>query len=118
MALLRPTVWTQQPQQACEIDWSNPITRGLVIAATPVGNTMRDAVSGALMTTSGSPTSAVNQSGRVLKTVSGSSQYGYFPCSVSNLPLTLFVEHTLDSSATGAVISLGTNGGTERFVLF
>lgn len=36
MALLRPSVWTQQPQQACEIDWSNPITRGLVSAITPI----------------------------------------------------------------------------------
>lgn len=37
MALLRPSVWTQQPQQACEIDWSNPITRGLVYAFKPDG---------------------------------------------------------------------------------
>jgi hypothetical protein len=35
MALLRPTVWTQQPQQAVGIDWSNPITRGLQFAITP-----------------------------------------------------------------------------------
>lgn len=33
MALLRPTVWTQQPQSPVEIDWSNPITQGLVNAA-------------------------------------------------------------------------------------
>ena len=35
MALLRPSVWTKQPQQACEIDWSNPITRGLYSANIP-----------------------------------------------------------------------------------
>ena len=35
MALLRPTPWTTQPQQACEIDWSNPICRGLAFAILP-----------------------------------------------------------------------------------
>lgn len=36
--MLRPTIWTQQPPQPVEIDWTNPITRGLVVAwngATP-----------------------------------------------------------------------------------
>lgn len=37
MALLRPSVWTQQPQQACEIDLSNPISRGLIYAFKPAG---------------------------------------------------------------------------------
>lgn len=35
MALLRPTPWTQQPQSAVEIDWSNPITQGLVLSFSP-----------------------------------------------------------------------------------
>ena len=109
---------TSQPQEIAQIDWSNPITRGLSIAAVPYGTTMRDAVSGAVMTTSGGPTAEVNKSGRVFKTVSGSSQYGYFPCSISNVPFTLFVQHTLDSSATGAIISLSTTSGSERHVLF
>jgi len=35
---------TSQPQQGAKIDWSNPLTRGLVVAAYPLGNRFFDAV--------------------------------------------------------------------------
>ena len=44
MALLRHTPWTQQPQSACEIDWANPITKGLVSAYPVINLAARDVV--------------------------------------------------------------------------
>ena len=37
MALLRPTPWMSQPQQACGIDWSNPNTKNLYFACDRFG---------------------------------------------------------------------------------
>jgi len=63
MALLRPSVWTQQPQQACEIDWSNPITRGMFTAILPTGSGAIELVRKSLSSKSGSPTYSVGVAG-------------------------------------------------------
>lgn len=43
MSLILQPPWTRQPQGAVEIDWSNPLTRGLVIC-TYAGNNFREMV--------------------------------------------------------------------------
>lgn len=117
-ALLSRTTRTAQPQGAVGVDWGNPITRGLQVAALPVGNTLQNAVNGRLMVTSGSPTQAVTRDGAAFKTVLGSSQFGYFDVDISGGPATIFLRHTLDASSSQAVAALDTVSGTVRAVLF
>lgn len=117
-------IWTpgggfdRQPQGPVEVDWANPIARGLQIAAVPIGGGYKDLSRNLAWTQVNGPTVDVTNKGRALKTVSGSSQYGYFPCDVKNAPLTILHLSTLDSSSNAAVYSLGTASGTERLVLF
>lgn len=107
-----------QPQGPVEVDWANPIARGLQIAAAPIGGGYKDLARNLAWTQVNGPTVEVTNKGKALKTVSGSSQYGYFPCDVKNAPLTILHTSILDSSSNSAVFSLGTASGTERLVLF
>lgn len=58
-------VWKNQPPAGTKIDWSNPLTKGLVFAALPKDGSMIDAVSGRQPTNVGIPAEAVS-SGRWL----------------------------------------------------
>lgn len=42
--ILTRVPWTRQPQGPLSVNWSNPITRGLVVLAYPVGDRFYDAV--------------------------------------------------------------------------
>lgn len=42
----RKALWTQQPQQLVDVDWENPLSKGLILALTPCGVGYRDAVTG------------------------------------------------------------------------
>jgi hypothetical protein len=59
--------WTTQPQGPVEIDWSNPLTEGLVFCAVPVGSTFIDLVTNEV----GVPEQTINA--RVLSRNSGYS---------------------------------------------
>lgn len=52
-------VWTQQPQVPVEIDWSNPITRGLVLAQ----NGLHDIMAGSSVTLVNGKSTSVSQYG-------------------------------------------------------
>lgn len=43
--LILPSRLNQQPQQTLQVDWSNPLTRGLVLAVYPIGTQYYDAIS-------------------------------------------------------------------------
>ena len=73
MALLRPSVWTQQPQQACEIDWSNPITRGLVVAISGANPRLNSALNKPASFV-GTPGSALTIDGRSTEFTRSSTQ--------------------------------------------
>lgn len=73
MALLRPSVWTQQPQQACEIDWSNPITRGLVVAISGANPRLNSALNKPASFV-GTPGSALTVDGRSTEFTRSSTQ--------------------------------------------
>jgi len=45
MAILLPRRWQQQPQSSLQIDWSNPITKGLVWCSAPAINSNSELVS-------------------------------------------------------------------------
>lgn len=60
-------IWTRQPQQAVEIDWSNPITTGIAFAAYPAAG---DVISMAQPVLSGSSTIGINAAGRSYKSPS------------------------------------------------
>ena len=77
MALLRPSVWTQQPQQACKIDWSNPITQGLAIAVMPNANGARELTLSTPSAKVGSSSNSVGSRG-VASIGSGGANYFTF----------------------------------------
>lgn len=64
MSLIARPRWTRQPQGAVEVDWSNPLTRGLVIC-THAGNNFREMVTNKPSTIT-SATSAPTKEGRAL----------------------------------------------------
>ena len=71
--VIRRTPWAQQPQVAVSIDWSNPLTRGLLFAVIP-GN-KRNIVDGVRLsgTTFTAPTLGARKHGAVL--TAGSYEY-------------------------------------------
>jgi len=77
MALLRQVPWTQQPQGPVEIDWSNPLTRGLSIAVIPNGNSARELTLSTLSVKVGSPSTSIGKRG-VASVGSGGTSYFTF----------------------------------------
>jgi hypothetical protein len=72
--ILQPGRWRRQPQGRVEIDWANPLARGLVAAwsgATPDINL----VTRGQVTVSGTRTIEVGPRGRALKSTAGSGDY-------------------------------------------
>lgn len=51
--------WTRQPPPAARIDWSNPLTKGLVFCAVPAGYTYFDAVTRVFGTVAGTHTKGI-----------------------------------------------------------
>ena len=112
MRILTP--WTQQPQVATEIDWGNPITRGLVIAENH-SNPRLDAFN--------APTKKVGPSyrgsgGVATRFVSASSQYfKQSNTKLTNYPLTfLSVFQRASRPFDGILIGIG--AGTNRQILY
>jgi hypothetical protein len=110
MALLRPTVWTQQPQQPVGIDWSNPITRGVVFAL-PFGR--REAANGKTGTASGTVAQGITSRGLAVK-LNGSSylDFGSTPFIDPTGPFTISLyEETTTAQSYSTLLSLpcGTN---------
>lgn len=108
------TPWTSQPQQAVGIDWSNPITRGLVIAENH---------SNPRLAAFNSPTKKIGASyrgtgGVATRFVSASSQYlKQSNTSLTNYPLTfLSVFQRASRPFDGVLIGIG--AGTNRQILY
>ena len=103
MALLRPTVWTQQPQQACEIDLSNPITRGLVVAISGANPRLNSALNKPASFV-GTPGSALTVDGRSSEFTRSSTQGISVGTSAVFNPaaITLLSIYTPKSLATGS----------------
>ena len=103
MALLRPSVWTQQPQQACEIDWSNPITRGLVVAISGANPRLNSALNKPASFV-GTPGSALTIDGRSTEFTRSSTQGISVGTSAAFNPaaITLLSIYTPKSLATGS----------------
>lgn len=108
------TPWTRQPQQAVGIDWSNPITRGLIIAENH---------SNPRFAAFNSPTQKVGPSyrgagGVATRFVSSSSQYlKQSNTSLTNYPLTfLSVFQRASRPFDGVLIGIG--AGTNRQILY
>jgi hypothetical protein len=74
--LILNSEWTEQPQSICEIDWSNPITRGLIDWGTP---TNPNGIVGV-----NSPTIVPKRNGMAHK---GNGSSSYFSKSVPPLPI-------------------------------
>ena len=113
MSLIQ-TPWTSQPQQAVGIDWSNPITRGLVIAENH---------SNPRFAAFNSPTQKVGPSyrgtgGVATRFVSASSQYlQQSNTSLTNYPLTfLSVFQRATRPFDGVLMGIG--AGTNRHILY
>lgn len=98
-SLLIPRRWTSQPQYPAGIDWTNPITRGLVYTGTPDANPRLVAV--------GVASRGVGSMGRALQ-VNGSSNYYWEPFSglISAAEVTVF---------SLAYIASNSNSGTNEF---
>ena len=108
MALLRPTIWTQQPQVPVEIDWSNPITRDLIFAVSGVGP---DAVSGQQGFALPSGKQGITKNGVAVESTSTTDGGYYYPLS-KHIPdslgdVTLFQVVEIDSwGAYSALFSI------------
>ncbi len=116
--------WDRQPQEAVEIDWSNPITQGLTVAITNSGGVPYDAVRGVpLTTTFGSvPTGETTNKGVTTKGAGGGWVYaapGSAPTGVSDFCVVRISSadnyggifaHAAVGGATG-------NGGIQRDAL-
>ncbi len=79
MILQRSTL-TAQPQSWAQPDWNNPLTRGLITLALPLGNTMWCAVTRQLYTvTSTPPTVGTSASGMGLRAVNSTNSFAHLP---------------------------------------
>ena len=98
-----------QPQTLVGIDWSNPITRGLLVAVN--GATLTDLVSGKLVTQVGSSAKVVSQKG-VSYNFDGSS-YVSVPISWAAGPYTLFSFGVSTSNASNQIYCGIANSGSS-----
>lgn len=102
---IQDVVWTSQPQQAVGIDWSNPITRGLVVAFNHPNKL--DHVKNSLASRNGTVTSSAN----------GVSFGASSSLSVTDTPLEKFtiVSGAFASASTGTLFSRTSGvGGSHR----
>lgn len=80
------TPWTSQPQVPVRIDWSNPMTKGLIDVM--IAANLRS-VKGVVATTSGTVTSGVGSYGRLRKTPSGGDNKDIYAGAWSRIPAPL-----------------------------
>jgi hypothetical protein len=109
MLILSPE-WTEQPQSICEINWSNPITRGLIDWGTP---TDPNGVVGI-----NSPTIVPKRNGMAHK---GNGSSSYFSKSVTPLPITtevtlLALVHGASGAADSRIYAIGSSASPTPFI--
>jgi hypothetical protein len=104
-SLLLPACYTQQPQQAVQIDWSNPITRGLAFAFIHGVVAFGFCVSGQNAITYTGATSAPTPIGLGAKSTSTSSRaYNLGNNGISGTNYSLFAIGTAGSGTTQSAI--------------
>jgi len=108
--LILNSEWTEQPQSICEIDWSNPITRGLIDWGTP---TDPNGVVGI-----NSPTIAPRKNGMAHK---GNGSSSYYSKSVPALPITteatlLAIVHGVSGAADSRIYTFGSSLSATPFI--
>jgi len=108
-AILRPRIWTQQPQIPVGIDWGNPLGAKVVYASTLAGHTY-DSVSGRLGTNTAAVPKATPK-GRALN-FNGSSAYITLPTTnlVAGYPLTVSCWFEKTTSVSQVIYSLNGSG--------
>jgi hypothetical protein len=94
---VQPRVLTQQPQGAVQIDWSNPLARGITFAQ--IGNQTQDVVFNGRPTLIGSIDSRIDQYGRGLS-LAGSNAFVY-PNQSKYFPTTQVSVLSITRPATG-----------------
>jgi len=108
MTTIRHIPWAEQPPDPLDIDWSNPITRGLVTLQTG-SNTTGWSNNGTIIV----PT----RNGLARNFTSASSQYLSRSLTVT-YPLTMFaLARASNDAVTRALVSVG-DGGTNRHMLY
>lgn len=112
-------VWTRQPTGSVRINWSNPLTRGLIFAGD--ASTARNLVSGALVTNNNGALQVASPLGLGRRFASASSQYlsSSFPARTLT-DFTLFAFVNVDSfAAQQTIVYVGQAGSsTARAVLY
>lgn len=109
MLILR-SPWDSQPQEALGIDWSNPITRGLIDWGTPVEP---NGIAGV-----NSPTVVARRNGIAHK---GNGSSSYFSKSVPPLPIAyevtmLALVHGASGAADSRIYAIGSSASATPFV--
>lgn len=118
--LSRPPIITQ-PQRLTLLDWSNPITQGLVFSAPlhPVWG-MRDLVSGKLATKTGLATQGIGREG--VYAVFGTSNYADFTLPngfTSSSPFTVaWTQEPRSTSAFSTVLNIKPTGAANAFLIY
>jgi len=79
--MLNRRVWTRQPQVAVGVDWSNPLTRGLIVASSPGLFGGRNAVDGGRLVVQTATASKVTKFGVALDQQAGANS-AYFPANI------------------------------------
>jgi hypothetical protein len=110
--------WTSQPQGSVGINWSNPITKGLVFCAVPLGRTFIDLVTNTIGEASGTTNEVRTQNGGFSRRSDGYA----VASSNGSLDQVLWPESTTKRGATavqeGTLLSLGgvTLGGANYYI--
>lgn len=98
-------ILTQQPQGAVQIDWSNPLARGITFAQ--IGNQTQDVVFNGLPTLIGSNNSRIDQYGRGFN-LAGSNAFAY-PNQSKYFPTTQVSVLSITRPATGQAANTSGN---------
>lgn len=98
-------IWTQQPQVPVQIDWSNPITRGLVDVINAAD--LRSVINKVPAVTTGAVDPGIASNGRVRRTpATGNNKDAYTGTwSMINVPLTLIAMYRITNAAYSSRIA-------------
>lgn len=118
-ALILPSRFTQQPQQGAQVDWSNPLTRGLSDIWLPTGGP-RTLVRGEATSTVGTVISGVGAAGQFVRGNGSSTLSGVQIASnssnlLNNLNTTWFVvRRCRDTTVRSSYMSYGYDAGASN----
>jgi hypothetical protein len=108
-ALILPSRFARQPQSPVQIDRSNPLTRGLIVAAIPFGTSFYDCVSGQLFTQTGPVVVGQNAEGSNILFVNTVTQYYRLPVKMAatdNVTVaSIFAPNNLTKQGTAAAFA-------------